>query len=172
MTRLSKFFLLFAAFAVLFTTSCGICAKLPREEIRYVLKDSTVTVFRDSILFIPVERVVDVVQPYDTLKMETSLASSTAYVDTATHTLKGTLENKKGAEFKYKEKIIYREHRDTLWREKEIPVEVEKEVKVHYWYEKYLWFISILALAYLGFKFYKFIMKFSGVDIGSLLKKK
>ena len=135
-----------------------------------MLKDSTVTVFRDSVLFIPVERVVDVVQPYDTLKMETSLASSTAYVDTATHTLKGTLENKKGVEKHHKLEYKYIEKRDTTFIK--VPVEVIKEKAVHYKYEKYLWFISILALAYLGFKFYKFIMKFSGVDIGSLLKKK
>lgn len=155
--------------AIILLGSCSCFKHIPKEEIRYVLKDSTVTVFRDSVLFIPVERVVDVVLPYDTLKMETSLASSTAYVDTATHTLKGTLENKKGVEKHHKIEYRYIEKRDTTFIK--VPVEVIKEKAVHYKYEKYLWFISILALAYLGFKFYKFIMKFSGVDIGSLLKK-
>jgi len=155
--------------AIILLGSCSCFKHIPKEEIRYVLKDSTVTVFRDSVLFIPVERVVDVVLPYDTLKMETSLASSTAYVDTATHTLKGTLENKKGVEKHHKIEYKYIEKRDTTFIK--VPVEVIKEKKVHYKYEKWLWFISMIALVYFGYKFYRFILRFSGADIGSLFKK-
>lgn len=155
--------------AIILLGSCSCFKHIPKEEIRYVLRDSTVTVFRDSVLFIPVERVVDVVQPYDTLKMETSLASSTAYVDTATHTLKGTLENKKGVEKHHKLEYKYIEKRDTTFIK--VPVEVIKEKKVHYKYEKWLWFISMIALVYFGYKFYRLILRFSGVDIHSLLRK-
>ena len=38
---------------------------------------------RDSIVVIPVERIVDIVPIYDTLKMETIQARAKAYVDTA-----------------------------------------------------------------------------------------
>lgn len=132
-----------------------------------MLKDSTVTVFRDSVLFIPVERVVDVVLPYDTLKMETSLASSTAYVDTATHTLKGTLENKKGVEFKYKERNVYKEHRDTIYIKE--PFEVIKEKKVvPKWCWRLLVFDVVLLLVFAAWIY----LKISKADIPSLLKKK
>ena len=119
---------------LIFLGSCSALKNLPREEIRYVTKDSTVTVFKDSILFIPVERVVDIVQPYDTLKLETSLASSTAYVDTATHTLKGTLENKKWVEKRHKLEYRYIEKRDTTYIK--VPVEVVKEKK---YIPKFFW---------------------------------
>lgn len=85
------------------------------------------------------------VPPYDTLKMETAMAKAQSWVDTITHTLKGTLTNKQGTIYKYKdrEKTVYR---DSLVY-KEVPVEVEKEVKTHYPYEKWLWIYIILSSA-------------------------
>lgn len=153
--------------AILILGSCSCFKHIPKEEIRYVLKDSTVTVFRDSVLFIPVERVVDVVLPYDTLKMETSLASSTAYVDTATHTLKGTLENKKGVEKHNKLEYKYIEKRDTTFIK--VPVEVVKEKKVvPKWCWRLLVFVSIEFLVFAAWIY----LKISKVDISSLLKKR
>lgn len=146
--------------AILILGSCSCFKHIPKEEIRYVLKDSTVTVFRDSVLFIPVERVVDVVLPYDTLKMETSLASSTAYVDTATHTLKGTLENKKGAEFKYKERNVYKEHRDTIYIKE--PFEVIKEKNVTPRWAYWTLTFTLLVLVLIGLKIY---IKFRNISI-------
>jgi len=93
-----------------------------------------------------------------------------AYADTSKFTIKGELTEEPVKE-QFKEKIVYREHRDTLWREKKVPVEVIKEKKVHYKYEKWLWFISMIALVYFGYKFYRLILRFSGVDIHSLLRK-
>ena len=49
---------------------------------------------RDSIIVIPVERIVDVVPAYDTLKLETTQARAKAYVDTTLHLLRGSIENK------------------------------------------------------------------------------
>lgn len=147
--------------------SCSALKNLPREEIRYVTKDSTVTVFKDSILFIPVERVVDIVQPYDTLKLETSLASSTAYVDTATHTLKGTLENKKGVEKHHKLEYRYIEKRDTTYIKVPIPVEVIKEKK---YIPKFFWgtfVFTVLALLLFAAKIYIKI-KTGGIQLPKL----
>ena len=151
---------------ILVLGSCSCLKHIPKEEIRYVLRDSTVTVFRDSVLFIPVERVVDVVQPYDTLKMETSLASSTAYVDTATHTLKGTLENKKGVEKHHKLEYKYIEKRDTTFIK--VPVEVVKEKKV---VPKWCWWLLVFVVLELVVFAVKIYLKISKVDIRSLLRK-
>ena len=104
-------------------------------------------VLRDSTVIIPKEKIVDVVPTYDTLKMETSMAAASAWVDTTTHTLKGKLENKQGIQYKY----IYKdrvEYRDSLVY-KDIPVPIEVVKKTHYGYEKWLWgyvVVSLLAI--------------------------
>lgn len=125
-------------------TGCATIRPVPVETIiQYEKRDSVVLTEKEVI--IPIERVVDVVQPYDTLKMETSMATARAWLDTTTHTLKGNLTNKTGVQYKY----IYRdkiEYRDCLVT-KEVPVEVEKITYKHYPYEKWLWIYTILSLA-------------------------
>ena len=125
---------------------CGCSVIKPpaiKEEIRYVERDSLVLTEKEVL--IPKERIVDVVPAYDTLNMETSMAEARAWVDTTTHTLKGELKNKSGTQYKYvdREKIVYKDSIVT----KEVPVEVEKIVKTHYPYEKWLWIYTILSLA-------------------------
>ena len=84
---------------------------------------------RDSIVVIPVERIVDVVPTYDTLKLETTQARAKAYVDTTLHLLKGSIENKDKAKTEVREAIKFVERTDTLYIEKPIPYEVEKKVR-------------------------------------------
>lgn len=167
MTRLSKLFLLFAAFAVLFTaSSCGICAKLPREEVHIIVRDSVSIHIKDSINWIPKEVLMEVA-PVDSSHLETIYAISDAWVDSL-----ALLHHKlvqKPVKSEYKEKEIIKIQRDTTFIK--VPVEVVKEKAVHYKYEKYLWFISMIALVYFGYKFYRLILRFSGVDIHSLLRK-
>lgn len=122
---------------------CAMIRPVPvQTEIRYEIRDSLN--LRDSTVLIPIEVVKDMVPPYDTLKMETTMAKAQAWVDTTTHTLKGALTNKQGVQYKYvyRDKIQYR---DSLVY-KEVPVEVEKIVKTHYPYEKWLWIYVILSL--------------------------
>ena len=114
---------------LIFLSSCSCFKHVPREEIHYVQKDSTILKIVDSIRYIPVERYVDIVHTYDTLKLETSLASSTAFVDTTTHTLKGKIENKKGVEKCVKIVEKYVEKCDTIYVKVPVTVEVEKPVK-------------------------------------------
>lgn len=129
--------------------SCSCFKHIPREEVHIVVRDSVAVSIKDSINWIPKERIVDVVAQYDTLNLETSLAVSQAYADTTTHTLKGKIENKQGIQQQYTEKIIYKEHRDTLWREKEVPVEVVKEKKV---VPKWCWWLLVfVAVEFLVF---------------------
>lgn len=126
------FILLFSLLLV----GCSTIKEIPVKEIERVVnvyRDSLR--IKDSIRVIPVERIVDIVPEYDTLKMETSLAASTSWVDTVTHTLKGKLENKKEAETKYIERIEYIEKIDTVYIQipDPYPVEVEKTPKWAYY---------------------------------------
>ena len=110
-----------------------------RDSIRW--KDSTIYVQ------VPVERIVDVVPVYDTLKLETTVASASAYVDTLTHTLKGRLVNKPDSIrtiVKFKDRLV-EVRRDSLVV-REVPVEVE--VPVRYVPKVYKWCLawSILSL--------------------------
>ena len=96
-----------------------------KEVVNY--KDSIQ--IRDSIVVIPVERIVDVVPTYDTLKLETTQARAKAYVDTALHLLRGSIENKDKAKTEIREVIRFVERTDTVYIEKPVPYEVEKRVR-------------------------------------------
>ena len=96
-----------------------------REVVNY--KDSIR--IRDSIVVIPVERIVDVVPTYDTLRLETTQARAKAYVDTALHLLRGSIENKNKAKTEVREVVRFVEKIDTLYIEKPVPYEVEKQVR-------------------------------------------
>lgn len=74
--------------------SCGAPKYITVKETE-VIKD-TVTIKADTVRVpVPVEVKVDVVPELDTLKLETSVAESVAYLDTLTNTLKGSISNKK-----------------------------------------------------------------------------
>lgn len=149
--------------AVTFTTvtSCGITK--PRyidiEKVVYTYRDSTIFNVKDSIVLIPVEKIVDIVPSYDTLKLETSLAKSKTYVDTLTHSLKGSIENKDKAQFQYKivevERLV--EVRDTLIKTetKEVPVEVikYKRDKLFWWLLSYAGITISILIIYILKKF-------------------
>lgn len=136
--------------SILLVSSCGISKPNTTTIIQY--KDSTVVNTVDSVVYIPKERIIDIVPIYDTLYLETTKAKAISYVDTTNHVLRGSIENKQGIEYKYiyKDKIVYRD--SLVTKEIEVPVEVIKEVKTHFWYEKILWMISILSLLYIAFK--------------------
>lgn len=154
---MKKFLLYFIYLIVL--VSCGNMKHVPTEtKTIYNYIDSTIISYRDSIIFIevPVERIVDVIAQYDTSKLETTIAESTAYVDTTTHTLKHSLNNKK-VELKEKIKVEYKDriiYKDSLIY-KEIPVKVEVE-KVKY--PTVFWWLlgwAILCLIIFIIKIYK-----------------
>ena len=144
---------------ILLLASCGVANNLPPATDTVNVRDSIALHWIDSVRYIPKEIVKDIVPQYDTLVMETSMAKSTSYVDTTTHTLKGKLENKKGIEYKY----IYKdrvEYRDSIHVVREpYPVEVEKIVHKHYWYESILWLFTILAVVFIAFKIIKIYLK-------------
>ena len=112
--------ILFAWVAIL-ACSCGTPKYITVKEKEYI-KD-TVLIKADTVkVEIPKEVVVNVVPQLDTLKMETSVAESTAYLDTLTQTLKGSIKNKKTElqkEIQTVEKITFVE------RKVEVPVPYE-----------------------------------------------
>ena len=120
--------------------------EIEKEVINY--KDSIR--IRDSIVVIPVERIVDIVPQYDTLKMETTQAKAKAYVDTTLHLLRGSIENKDKAKTEIREVVKFVERTDTVYVEKPVPYEVEKPVKyVPSFYKFCLWWFigSVILIA-------------------------
>lgn len=119
-----------------------------RDSIRW--KDSTIYVQ------VPVERIVDVVPAYDTLRLETTVARSTAFVDTTTHTLKGTLVNKPDSIrtiVKFKDRLV-EVRRDSLVV-REVPVEVE--VPVRYVPKLYKWCLAWAILSVVLFALWVYL---------------
>ena len=107
------------------TTRYATVSGVEKEVTNY--KDSIR--IRDSIVVIPVERIIDIVPQYDTLKLETTQARAKAYVDTTLHLLRGSIENKDKAKTEVREVVKFVERTDTLYIEKPIPYEVEKKVR-------------------------------------------
>ncbi len=132
--------------------SCGVSRKgtSTSDVVVYHYVDSVM--FHDSTIFVevPMEVIKEVVPPYDTLKMETSLASSVSYVDTLTHTLKGSLENKTSpieTKIMWKEKVVYKDSiitKETV-NEVEVPVPVKKIPKSYF--ALLLYFIASLIVS-------------------------
>ncbi len=135
---------------ILFIVGCSAPKQTTVEKVVYTYRDSLV--IKDSIrtVILPVEVIKDITPAYDTLHIETSLASSKTWVDTTLHMLKGEMRNKPIAKIP----VPVTEH--TVFRDslvyKEIPVEVKVPVKTHPKYERWLWVYMIVTLALMGFK--------------------
>ena len=126
-----KHFNIFLFFIFLLTfVGCSTTRYVPIKEVeREVVNYKDSIRIRDSIVVIPVERIVDIVPQYDTLKMETTQARAKAYVDTTLHLLRGSIENKNKSKTEVREVVKFVERTDTLYIEKPVPYEVEKKVK-------------------------------------------
>ena len=148
--------------------SCSCFKHVPREEVHIVIKDSTVVNIKDSTVFHHKTVNRDYAGLLDTLRIKGAHSSMTAFADTSNFTIKGELTEEPVKE-QFKEKIVYMEHRDTLWREKEVPVEVEKPVK--YVPKIYKWSLAFSIAVLLIFAAWIYL-KISKVDIRSLLKKR
>ena len=137
--------ILFAWVLGLLLVSCGTPKYITVKEKEYI-KD-TVLIKADTVkVDIPVEVKVNVVPELDTLKMETSVAESTAYLDTLTQTLKGTLKNKKTElkkEIQVVEKTKIVEHKVEV----PVPVEVVKKKNPRWAW----WLLAIDACLLVGF---------------------
>ena len=120
---------LFIIFLLTFI-GCSTTRYVPVKEVEKEVTNHKDSIrIRDSIVIIPVERIVDVAPVYDTLKMETTQARAKAYVDTTLHLLRGSIENKDEAKTEVREVVKFVEKTDTLYIDKPVPYEVEKQVR-------------------------------------------
>lgn len=136
----------------LLLSGCGTTKYVPVKETEYVR--DTVILKADTVrMTIPVEKIVEVVPQFDTLRMETSVAKAEAYADTATGTLKGKIENKP---YEQNKEIQYTEKIRTVEKRVEVPVEVVK-YRIPHW----VWFslgsnLLFLLILILGIKIKRF----------------
>jgi hypothetical protein len=110
-----------------------------RTEIVY--KDTTY--YQLDTIVLPVERIVEVVPELDTLYMETSVASSTSWIDTSIMALMGKIENKPQIEVPVPVRMITRD--SIVVKEVPVPVEVVKTVT-----PKWAWYCLGLCLLFVG----------------------
>ena len=151
MKKIEKFFILIVI-PLLMVGCCSTKPTIitPKEEVKVIFKDSIV--IKDSIILTPIEMVADVNSIYDTLRMETSLAKSSSWIDTTTNSLKGFMENKK--QFQQTERIIekYIERTDTIKIVKHEPYPIpEPYVPTIY---KYALIFSIIVILLIFGKIY------------------
>lgn len=128
--------------------SCANTKKVPKTtEVTIVTYKDSVA-WHDSTIYHEVyhEHYKDYTGLLDTLKMETTYNTFTAYNDTLSNHLMGEVKNKDislPTQIKWKEKIVYKD--SLVYVTKEVPVEVEVVKKV---YPKSYW--VLLALVILG----------------------
>lgn len=119
-----------------------------------IIKDSIIV--KDSIVYIPQEKIVEVVPHLDTLQMEIETAKAKAYLDTTRMILKGELESKKATQKEVIEVTKIVEKIDTVKLYEPVPYEVIKEVKYIPKAYKYSMRFSIVALLFIiGFIIWK-----------------
>lgn len=152
---------LIVAIAVIAITSCSTIKYIPVETNTNVNVLDSIA-WHDSTIYsyITKERIVDVVNYLDTLKLDATYASATAYVDTTTHTLKGDLRQKDSVKIetkiKWKERIEYRD--SIVTKEIPVPVEVLKPYTPKWVWSFVVWFI--LSLVVIGLRIYiKIVLK-------------
>ena len=126
-----KHFNIFLFIILLFSfVGCSTTRYVPVKETEKEVTNYKDSIrIKDSIVIIPVERIVDIVPAYDTLNLETTQARAKAYVDTTLHLLRGSIENKDKAKTEVREVVKFVERIDTLYIEKPVPYEVEKQVR-------------------------------------------
>lgn len=139
---------------------CGTTQVLAEKETieKVIVRDSLI--YKDSIVYIPQERIVEIVPQLDTLFMDIETASSKAYLDTTNMLLRGELKSKKKEVVKYQTIIEYRDRIDTVYIKEPQPYEVikkEKYIPTIFW-----WSLigNIIVILYLGFRIY---LKIKGV---------
>lgn len=98
---------------------------ISNEKIEVVYKDSVR--YYDSVVVVPVERYVDIVNKYDTLSLETSQAKAKCWVDSVW--LRGEIENKDVVKYKYIDRYIDRWNDSIVYVDKKEFVKEVEQVK-------------------------------------------
>lgn len=105
-------------------TGCSTIKEVPVQTVEKIeYRDSLVYVHDTLTIPVPYEKIVEVIPEIDTSYLETSVAKSTAYLDTAKRKLHHTLEQKGSIKYIH-DTVHVVEYVDRVY-EKEVPVEVE-----------------------------------------------
>ena len=153
-------FIIFFIFILTFI-GCSTTRYVPvKETEKEVVNFKDSIRIKDSVVVIPIEKIVDVVPTYDTLRMETTQAKAKAYVDTALHLLRGSIENKDKAKTEVREVVKFVERTDTIYVEKPVPYEVEKKVRYVPAFFKFtaLFFVGVILLIII-----RIVLKYKGL---------
>lgn len=132
---------------------CSPIKQIPIEiQEKIIYRDSLVYLTDTITVEVPKMVVKEILPEIDTSYLETSLASSMAYLDTNKRQLHHTLEQKGKVHVKY-DTIVSVQYVDRFI-EKEVPIitEVEKEVA-----PKWIWWsviANVIVLCFIAFKIY------------------
>jgi hypothetical protein len=131
----------------LLTVSCGTIKEVPVQTVeKVVYRDSLIYVNDTLTIPVPYEKIVEVLPEVDTSHLETSVAKSTAYLDTAKRKLHHTLEQKGSIKYVH-DTVHVVEYIDRII-EKDVPVEVEV---IKYKRDSLFWVLvgwALLCIAY------------------------
>ena len=145
--RKLQYIALWFAVAVLIT-ACTKRIYVPVEKrVEVAVHDTTVLHRTDTLVEVEKARISDFSGLLDTLYLSTDLARSTAFVDTVTATLRGTLEQsgKLPVQIVWKERTVTKD--SLVYRDVPYPVVEEKVVKVVPWFWRVFAVIGIVAVA-------------------------
>lgn len=131
------------------------------------IQSETIVEYRDTTIYlekvievpVPVEKVVEVVPRFDTLRMETTVAKAECWADTTNRVLRGRMENKQTS-LKGKIDTCFVVEYVDRFTEKEIAIEVPVEVS---YIPKFAWLCIIFTCCWAVLKIAKIIWKFKGL---------
>ena len=131
------------------------------------IQSETIIEYRDTTIYlekvievpVPVERVVEVVPRFDTLRMETGVAKAECWADTTNRVLRGRMENKQTA-LKGKIDTCFVVEYVDRYTEKEVAVEVPVDVP---YIPKFAWLCIIFTCCWAVLKIAKIIWKVKGL---------
>lgn len=109
-------------------TSCSVIKEVPVQSIEKIeYRDSLIYVHDTIWVDVPYEKIVEVLPDIDTSYLETSLAKSTAYLNSSSRKLHHTLEQ--NGQIQAQIDTVFKVQYIDRIIEKEVPIEVIKEVK-------------------------------------------
>ena len=129
-------------------------------EAKTIIEYRDTTIYLEKVIEVPVpvERVVEVVPRFDTLKMETSVAKAECWADTTNRVLRGRMKNKQTALKGKLDTIVRVEYVNEYI---EVPIIKELEVEMPY-IPKIGWICIIFTCCWAVAKIAKIIWKFKG----------
>ena len=145
----------FITIVLFLATSCGSIRQVPVQTVdKIVYRDSLIYLKDTLIIEIPKEVIKEVVAQMDTSYLKTSLAESTAYVDTIKRKLHHTLIQKGEVKIQY-DTIISVQYVDRIIT-KDVPIKVEV---IKYKRDTFFWVLLGWAVLCVAFALLNFLVK-------------